>query len=397
MKAHDIPHIIKYMGSKRNIMEFVQGAIDSCIIDGNERLYDVFGGSAVVSAAYRNKLAVTCNDIQNYTSTLGKTYLQNYYWEDFPDDILDAILHRAETKVFEFKKKYSKYTFDYSKSYTFQELLKLEQEQMSIIEDSFNGLDHLFARNFSGTYWSFDQNVWIDAFSSVARSNDFRDTFLREMILSSLMFAMAYSTQSTGHYAQFREVTNDNMDDILLYRRKSIPELFVSKFNSLREYFDGSNNSDFVHQVTQLDFEELLGTVQNHSIIYADPPYQFVHYSRFYHALETLVKYDYPELKHKGRYRDDRHQSPFCIKTKVQDAFRTLFAKTRESNSSLVLSYSNTGMISLEKLSELATEEIGNYSVECRSLEYKHSTMGRQGDKSRDVSEAILIYRPFNL
>src|SRR5690606_24128372 len=116
-------------------------------------------------------------------------------------------------------------------------------------------------------------------------------------------FGMAYCTQSTGHYAQYRDLTPDNFNDILFYRKKEILPLFKQKFNSLREVFNGDNNSDFNHQVTTLDFSDLLAQVENRSIIYADPPYQFVHYSRFYHALETLAKYDYPELKFKGRYR----------------------------------------------------------------------------------------------
>lgn len=74
----EIPHIIKYMGSKRNILDFVVSTIEEVTQNENQRLYDIFGGSAVVSGAFRNKKPVTCNDIQSYTSVLAGTYLNNY-------------------------------------------------------------------------------------------------------------------------------------------------------------------------------------------------------------------------------------------------------------------------------------------------------------------------------
>ena len=120
-----------------------------------------------------------------------------------------------------------------------------------------------------------------------------------------------------------------------------------------------------------------------------------MHYSRFYHAIETLIRYDYPEVLHKGRYRTDRHQSPFCKRTEVVGAFEVMFQKIREKNSKLVLSYSNTGMISLEKILELAQETLGvEYEVYSKALDYKHSTMGRSEDKSREVKEYLVIAIP---
>lgn len=395
MKAVEIPHLIKYMGSKRNIMEPVVDAIERVIDEtGAARLYDVFGGSGVVSAAFRETIAVTCNDIQAYTSILANTYLQNYNWEIFPENVLDEICDTAAERVENFKRHYPQYRFSYNENISFEELKKMDEEQRELLNKQFNGLDHLFVKSFSGTYWSYEQNLWIDAISSVARSEPYRDTFLYNVIKSSLMFAMAYCTQSTGHYAQFRKLTEENAEDILFYRTKEILPLFRQKFEALKEYYNGENNSDFAHRTTNSDFEEVMQNLEQGSVVYADPPYQFVHYSRFYHALETLAKYDYPELKFTGRYRTDRHQSPFCIRTQVKGAFRNLFARTSESQSSLVLSYSNTGMIDLDTLEALAEETLEDYNFQIRRIDYIHSTMGRQRDKSRNVEEAILTWVP---
>ncbi|GAJ99584.1 site-specific DNA-methyltransferase [Geomicrobium sp. JCM 19055] len=132
--------------------------------------------------------------------------------------------------------------------------------------------------------------------------------------------------------------------------------------------------------------------MKENSTVYADPPYCFVHYSRFYHAIETLVRYDYPDVKYKGRYRSDRHQSPFCIRTKVESAFIELFKRVNKKNANLVLSYSNTGMIELDELIKLAKNNFDkDYKIEVRIQDYMHSTMGRKEDKSRKVQEALIL------
>lgn len=382
------------MGSKRNILDFVIDSIDEVRNGENQRLYDVFGGSAVVSGAFRDKMNVTCNDIQAYTGILAGTYLNNYYWEQFPENILELIIEEARGKVEQFKGNYCELDFNYNKELSYSDVVKLEKGQQKLLKYKFNGLDHLFVKNFSGTYWSYEQCLWIDALATVARSSKYKDTFLYNIVMSSLMFAMAYCTQSTGHYAQYRDVTKDNIGDILFYRRKEILPLFQQKFEALREEYNGDNNTQFEHRYSQQDYRTLLDNIQPNSIVYADPPYQFVHYSRFYHALETLARYDYPEVKFKGRYRTDRHQSPFCIRTKVKEAFTNMFNPVFRTNSTLILSYSDTGMITKEELLQLANEIFQGYNVEIKELDYKHSTMGRQGDKSRDVKEVLIICTP---
>ncbi len=71
-----------------------------------------------------------------------------------------------------------------------------------------------------------------------------------------------------------------------------------------------------------------------------------------------------------------------------------MFEPIFKSNGTLVLSYSDTGMISLDDLISLAKVCFKNYIISFKEIDYKHSTMGRQKDKSRDVKEALLICQP---
>ncbi|MDN4636907.1 MULTISPECIES: DNA adenine methylase [Bacillus] len=384
----NIPHIIKYMGSKRKIIDYVIEGINYCYTGGT--VVDLFAGSSVLAGALRNQIPFLSNDIQMYSSILAKSYLGDYKWDEYPN-ILNEIVEKATIKVNHFKECYPDISFDYNVEFTLDQFNKLEKKQQELIERDFSDIEyHLFIKNYSGTYWSAEQCLWIDSIRGVAE--EYKDSDLFYPIISSLMFAMSYNSQSTGHYAQYRDATNEkNMNDILIYRRKEIVPYFMRKFNEFQEVL-GENSQP--NNVVSKDYMECLEDVENNSTVYADPPYCFVHYSRFYHAIETLVRYDYPEVKFKGRYRTDRHQSPFCIRTKVKGAFQDMFDMINQKESNLVLSYSNTGMIELDELIELAhTIFADNYDIEVRYLDYLHSTMGRREDKSRDVQECLVLVK----
>jgi adenine-specific DNA-methyltransferase len=139
---------------------------------------------------------------------------------------------------------------------------------------------------------------------------------------------------------------------------------------------------------------DCLRIIEEGSIVYADPPYQSVHYSRFYHALETLVRYDYPKLLYKGRYRDDRHQSPFCKKTTVNQAFNSLFSAVKEKEAHLALSYSDTGMITLQQLIKFSHDIFrSEYTINVLEKDHIHSKMGRSDEKYQDVVEYIILFK----
>lgn len=381
-----VPHIIKYMGSKRQILDFVVEGINECYL--GKAVCDLFAGSAVLSGALRDSVPMISNDIQAYSSALANTYLSDINWSEYVR-VLDDIINAANTRANLFFVAFPDFKFDYSDEITLQEFQQLEAAQQDLIDFDFSNFDyHLFTKYYSGTYWSYEQCVWIDAIRSVA--DDYKETPIYYVILASLMFAMSYNSQSTGHYAQYRDATNEkSMLDIKIYRQKEILPFFIRKFEELQQVI---GNNPQPHQVVCMDYLDCLDQLPKNTTIYADPPYAFVHYSRFYHAIETLVRYDYPDVRFKGRYRTDRHQSPFCIRTQVEKAFEDMFVKVREKESNLVLSYSNTGMIELEELIELAKSTFGkSYAIEVRYQNYLHSTMGRREDKSRDVQETLLL------
>jgi adenine-specific DNA-methyltransferase len=281
------------------------------------------------------------------------------------------------------------------------EFNKIEEGNRALLHEQFDYSHHLFTRAYSGTWWSAHQCVWIDAIREVlddllAKGEIGAPDF--NFGLTCLMHAMAYTSQGTGHYAQYRDAkTERGMADINKYRHASVPLIFKRKFEPLLKWHL-QNVPEADHELLSDDYRECLANVKTPSVVYADPPYAFVHYSRFYHAMETAVRYDYPELQQlrndvvKGRYRTERHQSPFCIKTQVTAAFVDLFDGVKTSGSDLLLSYSNTGMIDIEGLMDLASSAFGSrYDVWFDHMPHTHMTMGRRADRSRLVRESLII------
>lgn len=385
------PNFIKYMGSKTKILDFIMNGIKEAYIEGG-KVVDLFAGSATLSGALRGHASVISNDIQVYSKVLADAYLNNYDWYSNLN-VIDDIVNEATTKYHELilQNKINGKKFIYSDNMTLKEFNEIEKEQQKLIDRKrWNGDYYLFAKYFSGTYWNYDQCVWIDAYKYVA--DTYVDQSFKPAILTALMFAMSYNAQSTGHYAQYRDAGNEkSMKDIMIYRKKEITPYVKRKLIELRDSM--SHEQGFEFETMAKDYKDCLRDIPNNSTIYADPPYCFVHYSRFYHAIETLIRYDYPEVSFKGRYRTDRHQSPFCIKSQVTEAFRELFVLTSKKASNLVLSYSNTGMITIDEINLLASEIMKNYTIEIMTMDYKHSTMGRKIDKFKDVQEAMIIIK----
>ena len=384
------PHYVKYMGSKSKIMDFVLDGINSVYTGGV--VCDLFAGSASLAGAIGHQVAVHSNDIQVYSEVLAQAYLVGYRYPGMPS--AEEILTAAEKIVRKKSAAWQSVIFDYKQSISLKEFTALEIAQQNLITGEFKGKWHLFTKYYSGTWWSVEQCLWIDAIR--AECEKFRGTSSFPVLLASLMYAMAYTSQGTGHYAQYRDAkTESSLNDIIIYRRRSLANYFRRKYDEVASALP-SERPDFQHKTTSLDFRDCLKGVSG-GTVYADPPYCFVHYSRFYHAIETLVLYDYPSIQEKGgrvvkgRYRESRHQSPFCIASQVKKAFSDLFSGVMTSGASLVLSYSNNGMITIDEIEQLLLDYCPTKTVEIVLTNHQHMTLGRQNDRHRNVEECLFL------
>lgn len=144
-------------------------------------------------------------------------------------------------------------------------------------------------------------------------------------------------------------------------------------------------------------------------VVYADPPYTAQQYSRFYHALDTLILGRNQPLQlvkgspTRGLYPEDRYLSPFCSKTHAEQAFDRLTAVSRAAGAALVLSYStgsesskNARMIELDVLLAIMRRHYGGSGVQVRALahHYRDFNQKHTTTEGRRTDELLLIGRP---
>ena len=391
LNEEQIPHILKYMGGKRDILTDIGRAVNEMDEEGGITDFcDLFSGTTIVSYAFSDHYNVVSNDIQCYSAIFANTYASDFSQIVNPGEVAECILRDCAQIVEDNKVHYPNLDFPYQWEMDFQTMKSYEELQMNLRTKEFDAGFSFFKQNYSGTYWSYEQCLWIDAIRAVAER--YRGASLFYPIMSALIFSMSYASQSTGHFAQYRTLTSKNYKSVLLYRMKEIPVLFQRKLIELITVLNRPRDHSF--RVSTLDYSDCIATLSPNTIVYADPPYSAVHYSRFYHVLETLVRYDHPRLEYKARYRDDRYQSPFDQARCVEDAFRRLFVAVRNQRCHLLLSYSDNAMLSEERITEIASQCLGDeYHMKRYSRDYQHMTMGRSDQSKMDVHELLLAFK----
>lgn len=391
-ETREYPKLIKYMGSKANIIEFVSESIQSVYTSGI--VCDLFSGAANLSGALGSTYPMISNDIQNYSSMLASVYLN-----PIKKIYVDELLHDM---TINYKKAKSKLNIElgYNNFTSLEEFNEIEETNRLLINKSFKHHYHLFLKNYSGTWWSASQCMWIDAIKQAIDKN-YRKVSGRNaeyaLVMSTLMYAMAYCSQGTGHYGEYRSSKDvSSMKNIKIYREKVLQDIFINKLKKMIIWVE-ENVVKRNHSITTLDYRDCMKKLDG-GTVYADPPYSYAHYSRFYHAIETLCLYDYPDLQVKGgnivkgRYREKRHQSPFCIKTQVECAFNELFSGVKKAGSNLALSYSDMAMVKPERLVEISKGILKyEYEIWVENVDHRHMTMGRKKNGSREVKEIMLL------
>lgn len=207
-------------------------------------------------------------------------------------------------------------------------------------------------RYFGGAYFSYEQALELDYIAACA--GQFPQE-LSDVLTAALLSTASDVVNTVGkQFAQPIRPRNKQglikkhlLSKIERDRSQDVRKTYIHWLNRYAQHFVVGN----AHKVVRADYRDALRTFAGeYSVVYADPPYTRDHYSRFYHVLETIARRDNPAIARnpgaasedlsRGLYREDRHQSPFCIKSQCRSAFEELFRLTSEAKSNLVVSYS---------------------------------------------------------
>lgn len=278
-------------------------------------------------------------------------------------------------------------------------------------EGIWNAPETMALRHFGGIYFSYEQAASLDIILDlIEQANSEQKDTLKAAVLST---ASALVNTVGKQFAQpIRPRNKDGspkLSVVKLIQRDRLLDTF-QVFNLWLTRYANLPRGCFATAALREDYANALEKFgKRFAVIYADPPYTRDHYSRFYHVLETLSLRDDPAVSmvvkqgerqwSRGYYREERHQSPFCIRSTAPAAFDSLFRTTRENDAGLVLSYSphETGdgthprVVSTSQIIELANLYYRNV-VMTRVDGVAHNQLNRSdlSLKSREHAEIII-------
>jgi adenine-specific DNA-methyltransferase len=336
--------IMRYAGNKAKLLNFIIPIITKRLRRG-DTLFDLFAGTHSVGYALKARNRILANDIQEYSLIIGKALIEGN----------GGVTREA----------------------AMQEIIPLS----SHASETYN----LFEKSFPDTYFSRNQCREIDHLRYAIDVADI-SAFKKCSYLCCLIYSMDKVASTTGHFAEYLSKVKSKY-----VQSKSVIENFLSRCNTFEVVKGGFRNKCFKNNFSDFFNDSKLGEYLSSSdIVYADPPYSTAQYSRYYHVIETLVKYDYPALRFKGRYRSDRYFSGFSQATKVESEFEKLFSGISSFDKTLVLSYVNSGsgLLPENKLVEYSNSYFRRVKGPLR-LNYNHSSLGN--GSPRKVEEIVLV------
>ena len=407
------------MGSKSRMLN----SICAPIIDNTEisTVIDLFAGTGTVGYALSPYKRIISNDLEYYAYIINEAILNGCnldrsFWDSFRKGINEKYSHSSsfvaeaideENRFFESNldryEEYAKFSDDTPSIFnpkTENKKLKSIEELVSNIrpgkQDQEIPFPCLFLTYYANAYFGIKQCCQIDAIAT--QILECPDERCRYVLFAALMSALSQCASTTTHFAQFLKVKSKGTFKNIKEKRK---QNIVALFEEAIERFDEKgllNRIKRVHECHNMDFNDFLDSFEakDNTTVYADPPYFKEHYSRYYHVLNTLCLYDYPEPAINpqtkgysvGRYRTDRTVSDFGKRAKVIDAFKRMINACADKKFELVISYSENSLVKIYEILRLAEER---YHVRVDKVELKHSSQGRATETDQNVKEFLFF------
>lgn len=433
--------LLRYIGIKTKLLDYIKKEVDRITPNGGGVL-DMFAGSTVVGQKMLDNHIVYSNDIQNYSRLAADTLItidnefdykkldykviteSKFYLENLDylrKQLLVPLTYEQQLfektgknlddddQLYKFKEYYENapYSGHFNKTLdcfkNTKEYFSKEFYEESKKSKETGGFYNLFSLVYGVPYFSLNQAVFIDSFryaiDKMLEAGEINKTEFN-CYLSMLVYVLENTVTSVGdHFAQPQQFKISNEARLQREVKKILSKKTISVFKIMDEMQEqlrmlkptkySNSNKVFCCDYREL-FDDQAKALKCIETIYIDPPYTNAHYSRFYHILETLVLYDYPGIEFFGRYRSDRYQSPFCIRSEALDEFSKMINLCADNKKKLVISYSDTSQCILKK-EEIITI-VNNYygNVQVKEIDYLYRNFGQRPNKVKG-NELLII------
>lgn len=342
---------MRYLGNKTKILSFIDSVIEKYDIRGNV-FADLFAGTSSVGDHMKGHYQVYANDFMYYSYVFCKAKLLNNYIPPFKNFI---DVYKANPFELLNMKKYipNEHYFIYN-NYTPKAGRKFFTEKNALKIDG--------------------MRIDIEEFYQEGVISEKEYFFL----LGSLLESVTKISNTSGTYEAFFKFWESRSNKLLKLEPLEI------------EYAHTINNNNFVfNEDTNLLVRKISG-----DIAYIDTPYTITQYASAYHILETIARYDFPEIAGKtGRRQKSRRMSEYSRKQSAKESFEDMFRQIQFDH--ILISYSNQGLVPIDELVELARNFAVEKKVYIESVPYReyknlNSSQKSNGEK---LNEVIIYFK----
>ena len=313
---------MRYIGSKKNLLDFIGSSIVK-VIDAECKIFcDLFAGTGIVGSYFKNKgYSIISNDLQYYSYVLNRNIIGNNKHLLF--DKLETLIPNLSSTGASYRK-YSVCEY----------LSNLAPVEGFIYKEFCQG--GTADKDVTRLYFSDSNGKLCDAIRIQIeqwRVNNLVSDDEYYFLLASLLSSIGSRANTTGIYGAFLKKFNSSSSlDMTL-----VPNEFNISPNTHQVYNDPAN---------------VLVKKINTDIMYLDPPYNHRQYASNYHLLETIARYDNPALTGIAGLRDcSKQKSLYCSKTQVAEHFEELITNIKAKY--IFLSYNNEGLMSLDDIKRI--------------------------------------------
>jgi len=296
---------MKYMGSKRAMLRNGLGELLIRNAKSKRRFVDLFCGSAAVAihVASNSKIQVIAWDLQQYSATLA-----------------NAVIMRKST--FRWKTSWSVWHQRAKSRFGKYSPPRVSKITQKIVNDARGWCSRKrklpLTKAYGGHYFSPLQAAWLDALRKTLPTSQ----PARRIALAALIRAASRCVASPGHTAQPFQPTKTAKKYLLeAWKRDLVAQTKVA-FETIAEQFAKSAGKAVVGNANHL-----AKTLRKDDLAFIDPPYSGVHYSRFYHVLESIARGKCGEVSGVGRYPASKKRpwSRYSVGSEAKAALSELF------------------------------------------------------------------------
>lgn len=225
------------------------------------------------------------------------------------------------------------------------------------------------SRAYGGHYFSPWQAAWIDAL----RVSLPTDSPFYHLGLAALIQATSRCAASPGHTAQPFKPNKTAGPFLIEAWNRDLPAIVLSRLKEI-----APRAAKIKGRAYCADAMAVADQAQPGDLAFVDPPYSGVHYSRFYHVLETVARGQTGEVEGIGRYppTEERPSSLFSMKSTARNAFDELLELLARRGATVIVTFpanKASNGLSGDDVKELAA---GHFRIKEEKVSSRFSTLG---------------------